>query len=356
MDTEYMVYDNNDELSIITDELSIINEVCNKHNEEYTKICECDCMYCDKCERACKGDSLHILYSIDDWKNQILLQMKKCVSGKNIKIKGLNFICEIINNDQNECNSFIKQIEDIMDTIFVDISHIDNFNKLINDNNIPISHIIKRKNTILNSKFVTIDKKDIRGHQMINIINLILKNGADIHGNDEEVLTYASRHGGLAVVELLIKYDANIHAQNDLALGNASIDGQLAVVECLIKNGADRATPNLGVAADIHALGDYALRMASCYGHLDVVKCLIEHGADIHIDNDKALRWASCNGHLAVVECLISHGANVTADNDRALLHASCNGHQDVVKCLIKNGAAEVLAPCEDKHRRCGSW
>ena len=83
---------------------------------------------------------------------------------------------------------------------------------------------------------------------------------------------------------------ADIHANTDCALRCASRNGHLDVVECLIKNGADRATPNLGVAADIHA--GLALPRPDKVGR-----------------NDWALCWASRNGHLAVVKCLIAHGA-----------------------------------------------
>jgi hypothetical protein len=82
-------------------------------------------------------------------------------------------------------NSIIKQIEDIIDTIFVDISHINNFNKMINDNddNIPISNIIKRKNKILINKPIpqlNITPSNINKH-LIELINIVIENDGDIH-------------------------------------------------------------------------------------------------------------------------------------------------------------------------------
>jgi ankyrin repeat protein len=360
-------------------------ELCNKHNKEYTKIFN-DKMYCDKCDFTLGVKHINI----DDWKKQTLIEMEKFKSRLNTKIKGLTCIADIINKYDE---SIIKQIENIIDTIFVDFSHIDNFTKMINDNNIPISHMIKRKNQILNNELViSINKTDKIDKYLIEFIDIIItKNNGDIHANKDEVLRWASYHGyldiveclishgidiharkdgafrsasrngNLAVVECLIKNGADIHAEKDNALMSASRNGHLAIVECLIKNGADRATPNLGVAADIHACNDDALQCASCDGHLAVVECLISNGADIHIHNDSALRWASYGGHLAIVEYLISHGADratpnlgVAADihaglasprpdkvgnDDGSLRYASQNGHLVVVEYLIKHGA-----------------
>jgi ankyrin repeat protein len=148
------------------------------------------------------------------------------------------------------------------------------------------------------------------GH--VELVEAFIKLGTDIHVNNDQALRLASNNGHLAVVEHLINNGAglsaspsmalepaaalrpdkvgDIHAENDLAFRWASENGHLAVVECLIKHGADRATPNLGVAADIHA--GLALPRPDKVGR-----------------NDWALCWASRNGHLAVVKCLIAHGA-----------------------------------------------
>jgi ankyrin repeat protein len=206
-----------------------------------SNICQLDHIHCDEC----------ICDNIEDWKKQSLTQIEEFRDKLNNKIKELNCVTEIIMiNHSDNNNSVIKQIEDILDTIFVDITHIDNFNKLMNDNNIPISHIIKRKNKILDNNIV---------------INL------DITSIDEVQKS--------------------------------------ETIDIIIKHGLDKA-----------------LQHASENGYLDIVKIIIKYGANVQAYNNYAIRWASMKGHLEVIKCLIAHGA------------------------------AEVLAPCEDKHRRRGSW
>ena len=127
----------------------------------------------------------------------------------------------------------------------------------------------------------------------------------------------------LKVIKRLVKEGADIHADDESALRRAAYNGHLAVVKYLVSEGAD-----------IHAVNDYALQWAAYYGHLDVVKYLVSEGADIHAVNDFALRLAAGKGHLTIVKYLVSKGANIHADNDLALRWAAHNGHLAVVKYL----------------------
>ena len=327
MDTEDIVSDNDNTPFTYVNSLC---EVCSIHNENYTRIYR-NSLYCDKCKYSLPDKSV----SIEEWKKRTLIEMKNFEDKLNNKIKGLNCIMEITMIDRRDHREIIKQIEDIIDTIFVDISHIYNFNKIINDNdndnNIPISNIIKRKNQILDNKIV-ISIPNIASYItsfddkiLINYIKMIIKNDGDIHYNDDYIFQIASKNGHLNVVKCLIKYGADIHAQNDLALRWASGSGKLDVVKCLIEHGAD-----------IHADNEYALRYASGNGHLEVVECLITHGANVHVLDEYAFRWASENGHLDVVKCLVKYGANVHAMNDHALYWASRNNYPDVVEYLVQ--------------------
>jgi ankyrin repeat protein len=258
------------------------------------------------------------MYSIEDWKKNSLIKMDKFSSKLYNKIKGLTCIIELTKDE-----SYIKQIEDVVDTIFVDINHIDNFNKYINDNDIPISSIIKRKNKILNNKITipTYVEDDV-------FIDMIIRNDGDIHAENEFVFRNASENGYLAIVECLIKYNADIHAKNNYALRWASRDGHLDVVKFLIEHGAD-----------IHDENDQAFISASDNGHIEIIEYLISHGADVHVNNNQALRHASNRGHLEVVKYLLSHGADIHSNNYLELQWASENGHLDVVECLLSHGA-----------------
>ena len=126
-------------------------------------------------------------------------------------------------------------------------------------------------------------------------------------------------------IEFLIKEGANVHAINDYALRWAVRNGHYEVVKLLLEYGAD-----------VHANNDYALRWAAEHGHYEVVKLLLEYKADVHASNDYALRWVVRNGHYEVVKLLLEYGANVHANNDYALRWAAERGHSHVVELLKK--------------------
>ena len=97
----------------------------------------------------------------------------------------------------------------------------------------------------------------------INIVEILLVSGADVHVNDNYALRSAVRGGHVELAKLLLEYGANVHANNNLALLDAASWGYFDIVKLLLEHGAD-----------VHAVDDYALRLAARYGHADVVEIL----------------------------------------------------------------------------------
>ncbi len=154
------------------------------------------------------------------------------------------------------------------------------------------------------------------------------------HTNADDELITGSKQGRLDHVIISLKEGANIHGENDVALRLASRNGHIDVVKYLVELKPD--------GANIHTYNDDALRRASLHGHLDIVKYLVSHGANIHGDSDAALRWASKYGQIEVVKYLVElkpDGANIHPKNDESLKWAKINGHLDIVKYLISAGA-----------------
>jgi hypothetical protein len=186
-----------DEVLLITDNNNnIFIDVCSIHNEEYIFICDCDAMFCNKCNlmhHHCNKiqylnplvlpSVLMHIHDIKYFKPSILTQMENFKRKLLNKINGLECIIELIEYDDKSSSS-IKQIEDIIDTIYVDISHINNFIQLIND--VSLSQIINRKNKILNSNIniqtLSIDKK----LNFIEFINIIINNDGDINSRHQK--------------------------------------------------------------------------------------------------------------------------------------------------------------------------
>jgi len=159
--------------------------------------------------------------------------------------------------------------------------------------------------------------------KVIDNIEMLIKEGADVHADYDCVLQWAAENGHYNVVRMLLENGADIHADRNYTLRWAVYNGYHKVVELLLENGTD-----------IHAENDYALRWAAYNGRHKVVELLLKHGADIHAENDCSLRWASENGHYKVVKLLIENGADIHAKDDYALRLARYNDDKKMIKLL----------------------
>ena len=67
----------------------------------------------------------------------------------------------------------------------------------------------------------------------LDVIKDLVKEGADIHANDNEALRWAAENGHLDVVKYLVSMGADIHALDDGTLRWAAINGHKDVVKYL---------------------------------------------------------------------------------------------------------------------------
>ena len=167
----------------------------------------------------------------------------------------------------------------------------------------------------------------------INMVIKMIKNGADIHTDNDYVFRNAVVRGNLELVKYLVEQGADIHNGNNYSLIEAAFRGYLKIVKYLIEKGAvDR--------------GEFALREAVKRGHLEVVKYLVEKGTNIHFRHDEALLLAAKKGHLEVVKYLVEHEVG---NIDQALIIVANKRYLELVKkmklvkYLIEKGANWVL-------------
>ncbi len=153
------------------------------------------------------------------------------------------------------------------------------------------------------------------------------------------VLTESRKH--IDIIGLLIENGANIHQVNESLLIWSAHDGNLALVKRLVEMGADYKISNY-----------QPLRWASENGHTNVIKFLLDVGSDIHARHDWPLYMSAKNGHINTVRFLISRGANVNTRGDLPLLMACVSGHYDIVELLMEYGAPRThnsLTACIEK-------
>ena len=139
----------------------------------------------------------------------------------------------------------------------------------------------------------------------VNGVKKALERGVNINKKNERdynrtALLYASIYGYKNIVEILLKNGADINIQDVngwTALIFASNHGHKDIVEILLKNGAD-------VNKKIFN-GETALMSASNKGYKEIVELLLKHGADINITNKfgyTALYYASLKKYKALIK------------------------------------------------------
>ncbi|KAJ7291119.1 ankyrin repeat-containing domain protein [Mycena rebaudengoi] len=226
--------------------------------------------------------------------------------------------------------------------------------------------------------------------QHVNIVRLLLENGADVNAGNNGALRAASKAGYTKVIQVLLEHGANINAPGDdnvSALeaaacweGNPSID-KLDSEQKQANKKTEAATRRLELVrflldngADVHGGNNGALRAASKAGHTEVIQLLLKNGANVNAvdehtssaleaaaswDGDPSINFRdseqkkadkqteATTRRLGLVRLLLDNGANVHAGNNGALRAASKAGHIEVVQLLLKNGANVNAA---DKH------
>lgn len=182
------------------------------------------------------------------------------------------------------------------------------------------------------------------GH--IDVVNLLIKSGADLELGCNTPLMEAAQEGHLDIVNRLLEEGANVNAVNDsleTALTFAAENNHVDIVAALIEEKAilDHGNENERTA----------LMRAAQAGHYEVLELLLEAGADPNLttlnNEDTALSLACASGQEHIVNILLNKGANLNhrlKDNSNMLIEAAKGGHARIVQLLI-----------EHQNARCGA-
>ncbi|KAI2623140.1 hypothetical protein GGR54DRAFT_37967 [Hypoxylon sp. NC1633] len=211
----------------------------------------------------------------------------------------------------------------------------------------------------------------------MNIIQLLLKAGADPNAPEGWAIQTAAAEGHYQVVEELLKHGADVNAfthnenfEAGTALQGACEAGRADIVSLLLDHNAD---PNLGggtdappiFAATVRAEEDILERLVQAKAEVDVLsgfgdgdpttplinaaaympqsslKIILDAGADINLpdeDGDTALIVAASRGDEEAVSFLLDSGADIMHSNKaglNALQGALENENEECLKVLV---------------------
>ena len=225
-----------------------------------------------------------------------------------------SFVYALANGHFHLINYFIStgfKIEDVADDAFV--------NAVEKDRSDVLEYLLpylQDKEGIIQESYNT-----IVGYGKLDTVKYLISKGAKVRNAD---LLSALRKEDLDLVKLLVENGADIHFDNDQVFVMAASYDHLDIVKYLLSKGIN-----------IHTRNDTALIMASYHGHLEMVKLLVENGADIHAGNDAALIYTVQNNRPAIVKYLVEQGADIHADDNKLLLTAKINNFTEIHDFLL---------------------
>jgi ankyrin repeat protein len=103
----------------------------------------------------------------------------------------------------------------------------------------------------------------------LDIIKLLVENGADIHKNDDYILHFVViQNQSYEIIEFLVKNGANVNASHGEIILDACNNGRADIIKLFLDNGF---TYNL----------DEVLKRSCYYGYYDIVELLINYNINI---------------------------------------------------------------------------
>jgi len=146
-------------------------------------------------------------------------------------------------------------------------------------NNVKVSKLLEREVNNINKEVLfngqqTDALREAITNNHIDIIEILIHNGANLNNDAHPYIVYASRLGRYKIVKLLIENGAEIGQvafYEEDALTEASRRGHFKIVELLVKNKAILQSKDKARKA---------VSTACYYGHNSIVEFLISNGAD----------------------------------------------------------------------------
>lgn len=183
----------------------------------------------------------------------------------------------------------------------------------------------------------------------------LLEDGVDMDLIGEVAIMLASRNGHLKIINLFLVYGINEQLKNKALLESCEND-HLEIVKLLVQNGANVhyleerplivASSNghadiveylISEKANIFQLKNAAFKRAVEKGHVNVASILIKNGVNINYLNTSKILYSACeNNRLEMVKFLLSKVYYTFDELDYASLIAEQRGYIEIYNYIVE--------------------
>lgn len=192
--------------------------------------------------------------------------------------------------------------------------------KIVNLNNLQIMKLL-----IDNGANIHVDNDYIlryaTDYNFYDITEYLIKKGVDIINNSDAIVN-SCRRGNVRIVKLLLKNGVNIHINNEMPFKVATINRHTNVIKYLLKT--------INYQKEIL---NHLLEFSSDEGNLKVIKMLLKKNADINSNDRSPIKKASAKGRIKIVKYLLHRGAEINNLNLEQI-EEKCQSEED--KKIIK--------------------
>ncbi len=180
--------------------------------------------------------------------------------------------------------------------------------------------------------------------QAIEVVKYLIAQGAEIEARADRdgfsPLVAAAYQGHTDIIDLLVKAGANIHVDDDAPLEWATLFDQWGSARSLLAVGAD---PDSRLNRESTALTSAVTDARP--NRTKIINALLDAGVDVNRgrkDGATALHEAASTGQVDLITLLIERGANVSAateSGDTPAITAARHGQLAALRCLGDLGA-----------------
>lgn len=162
---------------------------------------------------------------------------------------------------------------------------------------------------------------DAVGYMDFSLMKVLVENGALLHQNNNQLLTFAVENNNLEIVQWLLGNTKHVEIEKNLK--TCAVNGFVDILNSFYEHNTDCSR-----------YGEICMRLAITASQYKAVKFFIEKGVSVNGIKDAPLARAALNNNVDIARLLVDNGADPNANKYEAVKYAAFKDSIDVIQYL----------------------